>query len=340
MNMVNYIRNLKNSIVIHYLFLSCLMLCISCSNSTNKSSDNTSDSQDITNISLTSRNPDCSNYANHYTSSINYIKGNTVYSELDGSLVITYDSATSTCVFSTNSIPNHDVGEDGSFATDVREVSESFTITASPSNAGSSTTLSLAMDNAVFLNGAKLDIYAAACYNVGNGKVGCNDSYAEDKYWRYDPMSPLNNFGTDNHNAHTQPNGTYHYHGDPKALYDQNSTTVESPLIGFAADGYPIFGPYFEDSGTIRKAVSCYTLKSGSRAQLVEQETGYFPGGSYDGTYIQDYEFNQANFDAGTCDLDECNGMTIDGTYGYYVTDSYPWVLKCFQGTPNSSFNK
>ena len=68
--------------------------------------------------------------------------------------------------------------------------------------------------------------------------------------------------------------------------------------------------------------------KSGARAELENQEPGFFPGGSYDGTYIQDYEFNQTKLDAGTCDLDECNGMTIDGTYGYYVTDSYPWVLK------------
>lgn len=232
------------------------------------------------------------------------------------------------------------MGENGSFATDFSEVSESFTITATPSNAASPTALSLAMNNAVFLNGAKLDIYAAACYKVADDITGCDGNYSEDKYWRYDPMSPTNNFGTDNHNAHTQPNGAYHDHGDPKALYDQSSTTIESPLIGFAADGYPIFGPCFEDSGTVRKVISCYTLKRGDREALDNQESGFFPSGSYDGTYIQDYEFNQANFDAKTCDLDECNGMTIDGTYGYYVTDSYPWVLKCFQGTPNSSFNK
>ena len=335
-----FINNLKNSKTINFLLLFCLTFCISCNSSTSDSSGDTSDSQDITNVSLTSRNPDCSNYENNYISLINYIKEDTVYSEFDGSLAITYDSAAQTCTFSTNSIPNHDVGEGGNFATDVSEVSESFTITASPTNTGGSTALSLGMDNAVFLNGAKLDIYAAACFKVGDGMIGCDDNYAEDEYWRYDPMSPLNNFGTDDHNAHTQPNGAYHYHGDPKALYDQSTTTIESPLIGFAADGHPIFGPYFEDSGTVRKAISCYTLKSGPRVQLTNQVTGYFPGGSYDGTYIQDYEFNQASFDVETCDLDECNGMTIDGTYGYYVTDSYPWVLKCFQGTPNSSFNK
>ena len=27
-----------------------------------------------------------------------------------------------------------------------------------------------------------------------------------------------NDFGTDSHNAHTQPDGAYHYHGDPVAM--------------------------------------------------------------------------------------------------------------------------
>ena len=332
--------DLKKVNTINFLVGFCLIMLVSCSSTSEITNDTDSGSQNITNVTLTSRNPDCNTYVNSYVSSINYIKNDVVYSSLNGSLTITSDQNAQTCTFSTNSIPNHNVGEDGSFATDVSEVSESFTISSSPTNAGSPTELSLAMDNAVFLNGAKLDLYAAGCYNVGDGKIGCNDNYTKDKYWRFDPMSPLNNFGTDNHNAHTQPNGAYHYHGDPKALYDQSSTTIESPVIGFAADGYPIFGPYFNDSGTIRKAESCYTTKSGARTELENQEPGFFPGGSYDGTYIQDYEFNQANFDAGTCDLDECNGMTIDGSYGYYVTDSYPWVLKCFKGTVNASFNK
>ena len=32
--------------------------------------------------------------------------------------------------------------------------------------------------------------------------------------------------------------------------------------------------------------------------------------------------------------------MSIGGAYGYYVTDTYPWVLGCFKGTPDTSFNK
>ena len=49
---------------------------------------------------------------------------------------------------------------------------------------------------------------------------------------------------------------------------------------------------------------------------------------------VADWEFT------GTGDLDECNGMTVDGEYGYYVTDSYPWILACLTGAPDASFRK
>lgn len=59
------------------------------------------------------------------------------------------------------------------------------------------------------------------------------------------------------------------------------------------------------------------------------------PGGDYDGTYVDDYEYVQ-----GSGDLDECNGMMRNGSYGYYVVNEYPWVLACYQGTPHASFEK
>ena len=53
--------------------------------------------------------------------------------------------------------------------------------------------------------------------------------------------------------------------------------------------------------------------------------------------YVQDYYYD----DTGDCDLDECNGKTNEaGLYGYYVTDSYPWVIGCFKGSLDQSFAK
>ena len=165
-------------------------------------------------------------------------------------------------------------------------------------------------------------------------KIGCGNEYIGNA-WRYDPMSSLNQFGTDTHNAHTQPDGAYHYHGNPNALFDMTDPTEESPVIGFAADGYPIYGSYISDNGTVRKVESSYTLKTGSRVALGTEANGDFPGGDYDGQYREDYEYVQ-----GHGDLDECNGMTHNGAYGYYITDSFPWVLTCFKGTTDTSFNK
>ncbi|MDO8272782.1 MAG: YHYH protein [Gammaproteobacteria bacterium] len=59
------------------------------------------------------------------------------------------------------------------------------------------------------------------------------------------------------------------------------------------------------------------------------------PGGTYDGTYRDDYEYV-----AGLGDLDRCNGMTVNGQYGYYITDNFPYMMFCFSGTPHISFNK
>lgn len=232
------------------------------------------------------------------------------------------------CVFLSNAIPNHDFNDASAhFATNASEQDQRYEITTSPVQSSASTGLTLGTDNAIFLNGVKLDLLAAGCYGVGNGSIGCNDM---SQPWRYDPMLGEGGFGTDIHHAHVQPGGAYHYHGSPWALFDED-LEVESPVIGFSADGFPIFGSYFNDSGIIRKATSSYQLKQGDRTEV----NGINPGGSYDGTFVDDYEYIS---DLG--DLDECNGMSINGSYGYYVTESYPWVLGCFKGTPDTSFDK
>ncbi len=278
---------------------------------------------DITDSIFTNTSSSCADYVNSYQSSVSDVKRNQSF---QGSLSISLSG--NKCNFTSNAIPNHNF-QDGSasFATNVSEQNQSFSVTTSPVAASSSTELSLNIDNGIFLNGAKLDLLAAACYNVGDEKIGCFDMNTP---WRFDPMSPLNDFGTDSHNAHTQPEGTYHYHGSPVAMF-YNDTAVISPVIGFAADGFPIYGSYFDDNGTTRKATSSYQLKQGARVAI----SGENPGDSYDGKYVDDYEYK-----SGAGDLDECNGMTVNGSYGYYVTDSYPWVMKCFTGTPDSSFSK
>ena len=117
-------------------------------------------------------------------------------------------------------------------------------------------------------------------------------------------------------------------------MYDTSGRTA-SGVIGFAADGFPIYGPFIDDNGSIRRVTSSYVLVSeGGTRQRKPGESG-FPGGTYDGTYIDDYEYR-----AGSGDLDDCNGRTVNGRYGYFVTNTYPWIMKCFKGTPDISFRK
>jgi hypothetical protein len=278
---------------------------------------------DITNSRPAINSISCADYANNYSSSARDINERTTFS---GLLQISADN--NKCLFLTNEIPNHDFNDGSqSFRNKTKAQNSRFIITQSPQKRAQVTSLSLRTDNAIFLNGVKLDLLAAACYGVADERIGCFDM---DQPWRFDPLHPENDFGTDSHHAHTQPNGAYHYHGSPKALYQDDSST-SSPVIGFAADGFPIFGPYFQENGRIEKATSSYRLKNGSRQSI----KGINPGGTYTGKYLDDYEYV-----AGQGNLDQCNGRFVNGQYGYYVTDSYPWVLGCFSGNPDSSFNK
>ncbi|KGJ89705.1 YHYH protein [Colwellia psychrerythraea] len=284
--------------------------------------DETVSSIDITNTTLTNKSNNCVDYIEKFTSTVNDINIGTVF---QGDLVIS--QVGNKCVFNTNAIPNHDFNDGGNaFPNDVSEQNDQFEITISPTKASQVTPLSLQVDNAILLNGVKVDLLAAGCYGVGNGKIGCNDI---NEPWRYDPMHSANGFAVDSHNAHAQPDGTYHYHGSPIALFENNDQQ-DSPVIGFAADGFPIYGTYFDDQGEVRSVRSSYRLKSGDRPTGAGD-----PGGSYDGSFRDDYEYIE-----GLGDLDECNGMTLNGGYAYYVTVSYPYVLSCFSGTPDSSFTK
>jgi hypothetical protein len=275
--------------------------------------------EDITNVILTDRSANCADYADTYSAEVTDVQNARRFSA-SLAIKVTGDD----CEITSNAVPNHDFNATGRFANPFSVQNQNYTIPANPTFADTPTALSLDYDNAVFLNGVKLDLIAAGCFGVRNGRIGCNDMAAP---YRYDPMAPGAGFGADEHNAHTQPDGTYHYHGNPMALFDQENPAAPSPVIGFAADGFPIFGSFISDGDSIRKATASYQLKSGTRPGG--------PGGEYDGTYVDDWEYV-----AGSGDLDQCNGMSQDGVYGYVVTESYPHVLGCFSGTPDASFRK
>ncbi len=292
---------------------------------------------DITGLTLAADGASCADHVGEYTS---MITDQATGTEFEGMLTISTDG--STCTFDTNQIPNHDTGEGSRFATDVAEVPAVLSITATPEAADTPSEISMGA-NVLMLNGVKWEAYPAACFGVGNepaGReaIGCGPDQI-DNPWRYNIGSPLNDFGFDIYFAHVQPGGLYHYHSTPTVLYDiECEGTAISPVIGFAADGFPLYGPCFEDeTGTIRAAQSSYQLKEGERSDIAGFTTPYVTGNvagtTYDGQFIGDHEYVE-----GSGDLDACNGMTVGGQYGYYVTSDYPYVVACFTGTPSADF--
>lgn len=156
--------------------------------------------------------------------------------------------------------------------------------------------------------------------------------------WRYEAKSGKINLGLDDSNAHVQPNGAYHYHGLPVGLIQRKGGEKQMLLLGYAADGFPIYGPYaYSDPKDAKSELQA--LKPSYRLKTGQRPDG--PGGKYDGTYVQDYEYVQ-----GLGDLDECNGRVgvtpeyPDGTFYYVLTDRYPFVPRMFKGTPDDSFRK
>ena len=96
---------------------------------------------------------------------------------------------------------------------------------------------------------------------------------------------------------------------------DETDTSFHSPIIGWAYDGNPIYGPYGFDTptgGTIRRMVSSYKkVVKTNRPPILDFPTGFF---------IEDWEYDASG------DLDEHNGRFCvtpeypDGVYAYFVT--------------------
>ena len=438
----------------------------------------------ITNEIFSNRISDCASYADNYVSNVRDL---TRVIDFEGYVnVEVFDTY---CNLSSDNIPNHDFNDtSANFRTNVAEIDRVFRVQRDPQMAPEISQINRQAWDAVMLNGVVADVKSAGCYKPsesradadGNTEAGCgpNDN------WMLIPLEYSTKFGADIHNAHVQPDGTYHYHGNPNAMFDDSPSGEGSPVIGFAADGFPIYGSYILDSltGSYRKALSGYTLKEGTRGSIVEiylldpledsrnfcvdivgskanadtqrglqahtcysyqgeisvdqgfdknriSEDEFFmpsfevcmtfnssdndlalgicngselqkftfltngnivinsdpslcvtvdqndareggggnpvhlirelkieecreslsmyqswgirsiktstnPGGEYSGIYEEDWEWTDSG------DLDECNGMEYKEEYGYYVTESFPYIINCFKGETDSSFNK
>lgn len=183
----------------------------------------------------------------------------------------------------------------------------------------------------VSINGVKYDPSSAVTFeNTSTGENNLD--------WHVEATSTANNIGVNMgtlNGGHLNPFGEYHYHAVPTDYFVNDlgiDGSAHSPIIGYAADGFPVYYKYvYEDAqsgGSVAAFSSGYSLRSGSRPG----DGVSAPDGTYDGNYYEDYEYSST-------DLDECNGryaITPDypyGTYYYVITDNYPYIPRCFKGT-------
>ncbi|REK06720.1 MAG: YHYH protein [Planctomycetota bacterium] len=233
-----------------------------------------------------------------------------------------------------NGIPDHKVGQfpNRGNPNAIREQRYQFNLPADPQPAQRITPLHDAgrrgppnMPFGVATNGVLFDPGTAEFYG------------GDPRGWNYEALGGAVPLGIDTNHAHVQPGGSYHYHGLPTLLLAQLdwSRDRHSPQIGWAADGFPIYAVYGyadpkDPQSEIAALRSSYRLKRGNRPGGARH-----PGGKYDGTFIQDYEYV-----AGAGDLDACNGRFCltpefpEGTYAYFLTEEWPVIPRAFRGTP------
>lgn len=102
----------------------------------------------------------------------------------------------------------------------------------------------------------------------------------------------------DNCDGHPQRTGVYHYHSLTSCLEDEREEDEHSALMGYAFDGFGIFGYY------------------GENGELMSNETldechGHTHEISWDGELVE--------------------------MYHYHATYEYPYTIGCFRGTPSIS---
>lgn len=236
---------------------------------------------------------------------------------------VSYQISDDEIILISNGLPDHETGEfpNSGNPNSISEQDYRYVITRNPVNTGSATQQKI--------------------FGVTLGGVPFDPGTAEtdpDSGWSIEAFNNIiGMLGIDDSNAHVQPSGAYHYHGIPEAVVAGDDGSDHSSLVGFAADGFPIYARYGytdpQDAGSdIKEIKSSWQLKEGQRPS-----DG--PDGAYDGSYTDDWEYLE-----GSGDLDECGGMTTvtpeypNGTYAYFLTDEFPFVPRCVMGTPDSSF--
>jgi hypothetical protein len=208
----------------------------------------------------------------------------------------------------------------------------------------------------VFINGVAMFDYrdGVSWKNSTNAYAGGPLGGTGDGVWNRDAI-PAEKAGFDCSKGHPAM-GNYHHHQNPSAfkldlnvisticnLYDADGlyaidSTVHSPLIGFAYDGFPVYGAYgyknVDGTGGIVRMKSSFSLRNITVRNTYYTGTSVTAGPNVSttyplGTFKEDYQFTTPT---ASDYLDYHNGR-------FCVTPEYPNGTYCYFATIDANWN-
>ena len=176
-------------------------------------------------------------------------------------------------------------------------------------------------------------------YNYSDGR-----SYNNKNIWHNDAIR-VEGPSFDSCGGHPSPNNQYHNHQNAACLFSE-SNQVHSPIVGYAFDSFPIYGPYgyvnTDGSGGIKKMRSGYSLRTMTTRTTLPNGTvltsvNYGPAVSTTyplGYFAEDYAYSATNADLDLNNVRYCVTPEYpNGTYAYFVTitepgsPAYPYIV-------------
>jgi hypothetical protein len=234
----------------------------------------------------------------------------------DTKVVVTVDADSDIRRIDSNALPNHETGEfpNSGNPNTISAQNRSVKYPLTPTFSGTAIN---AREPGVAINGVKFAPGTAERATCGSGEV-----------YAIEAIQDVTDLGLDFNNAHVQPTGEYHYHGVANMLVEAFDTDLDLVHVAFAADGHMMYyskssayqSSYKLGTGT-REGIDCTYTSGGQDGTTIDF------GSTKDGSVASDWDYNMSNGD-----LDECNGIAVNGQYIYLITNDYPYIPRCLMG--------
>ena len=281
------------------------------------------------------QSPTISSWYRNTTNATNPTPG---YTSLSCNVQSVYYTTTDVYVSST-SIPAYSFGSNTPYwpgnpgSPTAQSLVTKFTLTPAPQTGTKTNTglgaIGLWINGMALFNAKDANYWNGSGFSMGISQTGWNrNAY----YWEGN--------GFDQCNGHPAM-VLYHNHVYAKCMTTE-AAGVHSKIVGYAFDGYPIYGPYaytnIDGTGPVKLMKSSYVLSSISSRSSGTNGTG-MAGPPVNSTYPLGSMCEDYVYTSGTGDLDIYNGRTCitpeypGGTYAYFVTinstgiPQYPFVL-------------